>query len=504
MSLKKNWFARSVWAVYSIMLCIFLATYVNAQCIALKFGKYATIVTVCLVCVGILGIYRLLCLLYEKWGQKLKAVSNRSKSLLEVFLVLSLFAGAILIRVYRYVHQFTECFGTMQFYEMAAVKEGISIPVVSHGASYLYTGMLSLLFSLLGNKLAAGIVMQLVLQLAGILLFYLAMRNLTGKTEAVLSMSILAFFSSMLDYGFTLMPENLYFCLFSGMLFLISLLKKYEEKEEQKMAVSVLLLFMLGIGAGYMTYLDVIGMLLLAGICFVVLAKKGNSKRNIIYISVVTGIFLVTLFLMFFLEAVFENTSFINAVFSWWNLYFVKFSWNYMLAGPDLTLSGNLVVCTGAAWCIFGFLRKKDDSGCFYMLSLIVLAVFVSFGSQNMSYQLLVTAYWSVLAALGITSVTVMKDNRDKTEVTGEMLSVLTVDNMAVKAGGIEAALLQIEEMESKSMENSDKKPIQFIENPLPLPKKHVKKTMDYKFEPEEHLMKYDIEVNDDDDFDLQ
>ena len=52
-------------------------------------------------------------------------------------------------------------------------------------------------------------------------------------------------------------------------------------------------------------------------------------------------------------------------------------------------------------------------------------------------------------------------------------------------------------------MENTEKKPIQYIENPLPLPKKHVKKTMDYKFEPEEHLMKYDIEVSETDDFDV-
>ena len=473
---KKNWFALSIWAVYSIMICIFLATYINAQCVVLKFGEYATIVAVCLVCISILGIYRLFSMLYEKWGQKLNSVSNRSKSLLEVFFALSVFTGAILMRVYQYVHHFTECYGTMQFYEMATVTEGGSVPAISHGASYLYTGMLSILFSFLGNKQAAGIVMQLVLQLAGILLFYFAIRNLVGKLEAMFSMAVLAFFSAILDYGFTLMPENLYFCMFTGILFLISLYKKYEEMEEHKITVSILLLLMLGIGAGYMTYLDVIGMLLLVGICFVVLAKKRDRGRNIIYISSVSGIFLLTLFMMFFMEAVSESTSFVNAVYSWWNLYFVKFSWNYMIAGPDLTLAGSLLVCTGAAWCIFGFLRKKDENGCFYMLSLIVLALFVSFGSQNMSYQLLVTSYWSVLAAMGITSVTAMKEKK--------------------------------EEMENRSMENltenPEQKPVQFIENPLPLPKKHVKKTMDYKFEPEEHLMKYDIEVKDEDDFDLK
>ena len=177
-----------------------------------------------------------------------------------------------------------------------------------------------------------------------------------------------------------------------------------------------------------------------------------------------------------------------------------------MIAGPDVTLVCNLMICAGAAWCIFSFLRKKEDNGCFYMLSLVILALFVSFGNQNMSYQLLITAFWSILAALGITSVMFVKE---KTVEAEEAVKVLTVDEICEKEMKAGTAELQIEELkpeetECSNMENTEKKPIQYIENPLPLPKKHVKKTMDYKFEPEEHLMKYDIEVSDDDDFDLQ
>lgn len=43
-----------------------------------------------------------------------------------------------------------------------------------------------------------------------------------------------------------------------------------------------------------------------------------------------------------------------------------------------------------------------------------------------------------------------------------------------------------------------------FIENPLPLPKKHVKKEMDYQYLVTEENMKYDVEVPEDDDFDIQ
>lgn len=57
---------------------------------------------------------------------------------------------------------------------------------------------------------------------------------------------------------------------------------------------------------------------------------------------------------------------------------------------------------------------------------------------------------------------------------------------------------------ESKEEIQEAERKVQFIENPLPLPRKHVKKTMDYKIEVTEEQMKYDREVKDDDDFDLQ
>ncbi len=51
---------------------------------------------------------------------------------------------------------------------------------------------------------------------------------------------------------------------------------------------------------------------------------------------------------------------------------------------------------------------------------------------------------------------------------------------------------------------NETVKPIQYIPNPLPTPKPHVKKTMGYAFEPLHKDMKYDIHVADNDDYDLK
>ena len=57
----------------------------------------------------------------------------------------------------------------------------------------------------------------------------------------------------------------------------------------------------------------------------------------------------------------------------------------------------------------------------------------------------------------------------------------------------------------SAETEKEISKPIKFIENPLPLPKKHVKKEMNYAFEPTPDQMHYDLNnYRVDDDYDLK
>ncbi len=55
---------------------------------------------------------------------------------------------------------------------------------------------------------------------------------------------------------------------------------------------------------------------------------------------------------------------------------------------------------------------------------------------------------------------------------------------------------------EQQQAEEPVKKP-RYIKNPLPLPKKHVRRQMDYQYTVDDKDMNYDVEVGDDDDFDL-
>jgi len=63
-----------------------------------------------------------------------------------------------------------------------------------------------------------------------------------------------------------------------------------------------------------------------------------------------------------------------------------------------------------------------------------------------------------------------------------------------------------VENVEEKTAEQTEEKREvpKFFETPLPMPKKHVKKSIDYAFEPSDDLMKYDVEISPNDDFDIK
>ncbi len=60
----------------------------------------------------------------------------------------------------------------------------------------------------------------------------------------------------------------------------------------------------------------------------------------------------------------------------------------------------------------------------------------------------------------------------------------------------------KIEEINA-TVKTEEPEKTRFIENPLPLPKKHVKREMDYEYPVPEEDMKFDIEVDETDDFDI-
>ena len=95
--------------------------------------------------------------------------------------------------------------------------------------------------------------------------------------------------------------------------------------------------------------------------------------------------------------------------------------------------------------------------------------------------------FWGVMSGFGITAMLCPHQEEKEAVVTAVQK---TEETQPVKP-------------ENRDSSSGGPKPGEYLDNPLPVPKRHVKKEMDYAFEPEPGQMYFELPVADNDDFDV-
>ena len=148
----------------------------------------------------------------------------------------------------------------------------------------------------------------------------------------------------------------------------------------------------------------------------------------------------------------------------------------------------------------FGFV--VPDDAVFVLLFIVGGMILCGIGYWNQCRSDRLTPWILILTALGILEIFQLPAKEmsalDLILCVGVTLAGLGIQNCLSGAKAPDE-----EEKKDEKTASEEKAGLRFIENPLPLPKKHVKKTMDYAFEPDEAMMKYDVEVADGDDYDI-
>ncbi len=99
-----------------------------------------------------------------------------------------------------------------------------------------------------------------------------------------------------------------------------------------------------------------------------------------------------------------------------------------------------------------------------------------------------------------------MKETPIETVPVSEKEASLEPVSVSEKEASMEPVPVSGKEIFMESVPVLDEVPVRkprFLENPLPLPKKHEKRTMDYQYEVMEAEMRFDFEVDENDDFDI-
>lgn len=467
MKTKKTWFSFLLWLLYTVMTGILSAVYLSAAGMqAGNSNQYAAAVLVAVMLMAVAGVWFA--------GHKAAGYLNRRfagdkhlADMWEWFLVLGLTAASLLYR-FRMLLQAAaseKLLAAGGFYELAAVKASEGVPSMAHGASYLYTLLLSVIFSFVGNKVIAGVVLQLFLEIAAMLVFYAGVRLLMGRVEAVSVLAVLAFSQSFCNEMLRLTPEILYLLIYAVGICIVGWCSRH-----YSMAAGLIM----GAVSGLLAYLDISGLTLLfpsVWICLNRSREKSQLWKRLAQTVAPAAAAGLLMLIMLGIQALSAGQGIGTAMGRWCSTYTAAGGVVFP-AGPDAMPALSVLVCFFAALCAVGFWFHKGLKQDIWILILTVFTLLDMFEVGGLQYDSFLTAVWGVMAGIGITSMGMEKQ---------EELETIPEEALPFKELVVEEITLE-----------EEKPKIQFIENPLPLPKKHVKKEMDF-----DHI------VDENDDFDI-
>lgn len=542
---KKTIVSYLTWIIYAVAAEVGLVCLADAACdargIPIWYGTAACVVYMLLAGVCVLLMHRQL-----SRGSTLRREEQRTSEILRAAAAVLLFAGGLFLRI-RNIPMATE---SAAYFEVASVSSGMELPQLVHGAVYFYIRLLYGLFFFLGNKFAVAIWTQILLQLLAALFLYFAVRHLTGDVSALVMLAFLMLSPYMIQGAVDLSPEMLYLAIWAGLLLLLSLLGKCSAGKGS------MGFFLLGAAIAFAGYLDVAGFLLLPLTVTVIFSREADGtlrQRSVRLLLCAVGA-LSGFFGSVGLDALASGKTFVGVLSAWGKLYqplSFRFLSQTAVSGQEsvewIILFGILV------FGIFSFWRDgRSDAfwGWTFAAALTALAGCFGIFTVEMPADRVLYLLLTVLAGVAVQEAlrpvkTVRRQgmdfppviNPDEETADGGALSETdgrcaaeeaadggessgTDGRCAAKekdtaadggrahgtAKGKDTSGTGGREREAagdgRQTEAAGPKKVVLIENPLPLPKKHEKRTMNYRLDAEE-ADDFDLDVDEEDDFDL-
>ena len=508
MTCKKTWVSYVLWAFYTCAAGVILADY------AILFWQkyvntligYGTIIFVFLVYAGVTGGYFLIRRELSEYRRqnsvgKDNEIGSRMANFWEIFFVFSVFFAGLFYRIYLLSQSTPDMIMITQYYHDATVKAGAGVEPIVHGASYLYALCLSFVLSFLGNKVDAAVFLQIFLQMITLLLAFFAVRKTAGRIPACIAMLMLAVSSVYTGQIFMLTPESFFFLLYLAGLFIIGSYVKMYCRGNFCVAVGIAGAFLSGITIGILCYLDAISLTLLFLLPALFTGIQKREKDNF-FSAKMSASFLVLILasggLIFMgvlaVDAFYSHGKIGRTAETWFLLYRNHIKADYIFYQTNRSIIECLILVVPAAFLIMAFWNRKDmQNTSFWICLMFLLAPTPLTASGVLPYQIFSIFIWSVLAGIGLQQSFVWEEKKvAKTEVNIQTMN----DDKSV-------AEMKEPVSEEAAEAASPVSAPRFIENPLPLPKKHEKRKMGYQYEIEEDKMNFDVEIKENDDYDF-
>lgn len=506
---RKNWFDYVLWAVYA-GICVMLLAYVGNHI-------YAFYVGVPLAKIGTFLPFPLILCLYPAIRLSSQAIRKRFRfsahtaAMAESLVVSVSFVFGLILRLREGILM-APVLEPGEYYEMAVVKAGMESPALAHGISDLFVRCLRVVFSFLGNSMMAAMLFQIFLQLLTMVLAYLAVRKAAGRFVSCTVLLLLAFSDAFIRKIYEIDPECMLLAVLLAGLFLVFSFVKASLSGVGGLGSLPGAVF-LGVILGFLCYLEcgyLLLFLFLAGLFTGKMHADGGRKRLAGSLFLVLAGSAAGFLAVIGMDASLSGVGFYQGLMSWIAPYL-----SLGMGARTFSVIGTAYLFFAllfflASFLVFEFIRggREQDFSLWFLPCSLVSPVFlmdfsiVGFGGVALFF-------WSVMAALGLKNAVFggqAETLREKIEeinaaaapipaIAGPaaVVSNPAAESVAVTAGSV---------IPGAVAEDSGEKP-RFLENPLPLPKKHVKREMDYGYEVAEADMHYQVNVAEGDDFDL-
>ena len=507
---KKTWFSYVLWALYSAVVSVALASGILLYVPSGK-APYVAAGVVCLFFLLIAFVFFLLQMLLQNLGKR--KLKKSVAVCLETVLLLAALCSFLVLQAQSISKADARALMETDYLVKSFVQDGMAVSKTAYGAEWFYLYLLRGVFLFAGNHAKAALWLQVVLQVAGSFFLCAGIRKLSGGISGVLSFAGLLLIPVYASERNVLTPLWTVFFLFAVGFYGVALflrrrreLENTKEREKGAKGFDYFAPFLLGIYISCVIYSDLSGVLLLFLGLSVLWSlpvrstlHNGYPLRTIQALCLLGGC-IAGLFL-FFLGSSYSLKD-------WWSVYVAQAGKGFHLnfSGREALSFVCLIGCL--FWGIFRyFYEKKEDSlsGMFFFF--LGMAGLVTAGlTMPQSQEVWVLLLLTICASINLgRSLTRVRSVTDKPEQNDEEKPVQNGGEKPVQNDGEKT---EPEEEERKTIQPKETEPkIKFLENPLPGPKKHVPKKLDFALS-EEQLkerseLEYDVKTSDDDDFDL-
>lgn len=501
MNWRKNIFSYILWVIYAATVSVGVLGITATICYKIGYPmEYGIAITI-----GFLFITGLLVLgvrkLWRKAGVALRMDDSMTIRVTEGFLVVFLLFLGICLRMNLILRTSGSVDG-MVYYDAAVITMEKGVPQVVHGATYLYLQLLHLVLLLVGNKLAAAVMVQMVLQVLTATLLYVAVRKLSGALAGIIATAFLMLSPYMVVTVMELSPAYLFLLLYGIVLLGVAGVL-------QKSKGNPLWYVIVGVIAGVVCYLDIFGITLFLFLGAVFSVERDchercfNSRLMTFLLGILGG--LAGFCGAIGIDAASCHKSFVSVLTAWAEIYrpgSFQLAVSTTAAGSyadAAILFGILSIGIFSFWCRKHYERQGIWIG---VTAVLIFLQCFQMMIQNAGSLMYVYVFSAILAGIGLEAVFVV--NKPVSIAEPEMGELYPEDgeDMEILDEGTNAG------NEAVSVEASDEMPdeppkVQLLENPLPLPKKHEPKVMDYRLSQVKEDSGYDYDVAEDDDFDI-